>query len=479
MFEGFQGYKVSNPPGPPPFRRIATSGNSKQTTSEHRERKALSQGKMKRTSKAGERRSAAQMHALAAVRREIVLRDSSGGRKYLREYSQAFRKFDSVLSSERLSDRISSSKTLLIGDYHALPASQHYAATLIDQIAQQRPVVLCVEAVLSRDQAILDSWWRREISEQELRKRLRFDRDWGYPWEPLLELLSTARDHAEAIYGIDCMPRDDMRRIRSRDRHAAAKIREARGQHPDAVILVLFGESHMAPEHLPDLVKKALPWEPVLTVLQNVDALYWQAVGENAAAVSIGEDTVCVFNSSPLEKYESYRLCLERWNSDDQADFAPAVYNVIFSLARTLGFRLDSPHNGTQPKYLADSLPEVVTVDETEQSCGAAAFTRETLEKLQQNSCWYVAETNQFIIREFNMPQVAGQATRFLCSACRNLRPSSNTELENALMQFGLRLLCPEISQEQILSEEGEGLYKSYIAGRISRAAIRKLFLRG
>jgi len=38
------------------------------------------------------------MHALAAVRREIILRDSCGGRKYLREYTQAFRKYDSVLT---------------------------------------------------------------------------------------------------------------------------------------------------------------------------------------------------------------------------------------------------------------------------------------------------------------------------------------------------------------------------------------------
>ena len=57
---------------------------------------------MKRNSKATERRSAAQMHALAAVRREIVMRDSSGGRKYLREFTQAFRQYDKALSPEEV-----------------------------------------------------------------------------------------------------------------------------------------------------------------------------------------------------------------------------------------------------------------------------------------------------------------------------------------------------------------------------------------
>src|SRR5205807_10225580 len=97
-------------------------------------------------------------------------------------------------------------------------------------------------------------------------------------------------------------------------------------RHPGAAIIVLFGESHMAPEHLPALVTDALPEQTVLTVLQNVDALYWHALEQQAMAVSIEENAVCVFNSSPLEKYESYRLCLERWNApvDDLQDFAPA-----------------------------------------------------------------------------------------------------------------------------------------------------------
>ncbi len=279
------------------------------------------------------RRTAAQMHALAAVRREIGSGDSANGRKYLREFTRAFQRYDAVLSTQQLNEKITAADILLIGDYHALPASQRFAAKLVETGAQHCPVVLGLEAVLSRDQKILDAWWRREIPEDELRQRLRFDREWGYQWPPFYELLITAREHAEGIYGLDCMPREDLRRIRSRDRHAAAKTCEMREQHPNAAILVLFGESHMAPQHLPSVLQELLPAQSIVTVLQNVDALYWQAVGEEAAAVSIGDDAVCVFNSSPLEKYESYRLCFERWNAaaDDLPDFAPAVYNLILS----------------------------------------------------------------------------------------------------------------------------------------------------
>src|SRR5207248_5011736 len=137
---------------------------------------------MKRSGKSGERQSAAPVLALAAVRREIASRDTSGQRKYLREYTQSYRRYERTLTAQELEQQIEASGIILVGDYHALAASQRYAASLVEQIASKRPVVLCVEAVLSRDQAILDSWWRRELGEEELRKRLRFDREWGYEW---------------------------------------------------------------------------------------------------------------------------------------------------------------------------------------------------------------------------------------------------------------------------------------------------------
>ena len=374
---------------------------------------------------------------------------------------------------------------MLIGDYHALAASQRFAAELLEKRAQGLPVVLAVEAVLARDQRILDGWWRREISEDELRRRLRFDREWGYHWEPLYELLSAARDHAEAVYGLDCLPRHDWRKIGSRDRHAAAKIGEIKERHPGAAIFVLFGESHMAPQHLPRLVRDVLPDENFLTVLQNVDSLYWEAVEERAPAVSLGADTVCVFNSSPLEKYESYRLCLERWNesADEPPDFAPAVYNLIASLAQCLGFRLDSPHNGTQPRFLSDSLPEVVCVtDEAELSAESTAL-------LEQNGCVYLPQSNTFLIREFRMASVAHEATRFLHFACRGMTETCAQAkvIEDALAHFGSRLLSPSLditsgshhhpSDGESAQGLGESLYQAYLSGQITTSALRRMFL--
>jgi hypothetical protein len=425
------------------------------------------------------RQTAAQMHALAAVRRDMRHRDSAHGRKYVREFNEAFRTYDSVLSPEELDARVASATAILVGDYHALPASQRFATELTEKVGQNRRIVLGIEAVLSRDQAVLDAWWRREASETELRQKLRFDHEWGYEWAPFYELLLSARDHAEAIYALDCQPRNDLRRIRTRDRHAAAKIAQIRQQHPEAVIVVLFGESHLAPQHLPRQLRLALPGEHVLSVLQNVDALYWQVVSDHsgAAAVAVDDNAVCVFNSTPLEKYESYRICFDRWNTatDDAPDFTPAIYNLIFSLARALGFRLDSPRNGMQPKFLCESLPEVVALEDDALS-GLAA---EDALQLENGGCVYVVATNTFFVREFKVVHAARESARFLYHACQGFKVFPHArEMEAALASFGASLLCPAVGNgDSGTCGAGQRLYQSYVAGQLGRAAIRRLFL--
>src|ERR1700728_3102626 len=371
------------------------------------------------------RRSAAERHALAGVEREIRAQDSHGRRKYLREFTQAFGHYESLLDREQFHNALRAADVVLVGDYHALAASQRYAASLLEQraLAGDRPVVLGLETIFSRDQHILEEWWRREIDEAELRQRIRFDLDWGYDWTPFYELLVAARDHGESIYGLDCMPRESLRKIGARDRHAAAKIAEIRQRHPNAVIFVLFGESHLAPGHLPRVLQKALPGAKVLTVLQNIDALYWRAAGEpvdKVEAVRVQEDVLCVFNATPLEKYESYRLFLDQWSRCETGpDFAPTIYNLIDSLASFLEINRYSPHNSTQPKFLVDLLPEAhgnsseAVLRRLLSRKGIGGEPLESmLANVEEHGSAYLPQVNAFCVREFKMMHAAEDAAR-------------------------------------------------------------------
>lgn len=488
------------------------------------------------------RRSAAQLHALAGVEREIRAQDSNSRRKYLRDFNRSFRTYESVLTAEEVQISLRSADVVLIGDYHALAASQRSAASLLEHRAfvGDRPVILGVETIFARDQHILDEWWRREIDETELRQRIRFDLDWGYDWDPFYDLLVSARDNAEALYGLDCMPREDLRKIGARDRHAALKIAEIRQRHPNAVVCVLFGESHMAPAHLPRAVRKENPEAKVVTVLQNVDSLYWRAAGERAdkvEAVRVKEDVFCVFNATPLEKYESYRLFLDQWSRcDDSPDYAPTIYNLIDSLANFLEINRYSPHNSTQPKFLVDMLPEVYGGSQAA-TLGRLLLRRgvsedelkSLLAKVEECGGSYIPQVNAFYVREFQMMHAAEDATRFLHQACRGLphrvnghaivesvTPDEQREadrfytcvLEHTIADFGARVLYPsrpapegenlplkravieKLAQMALRSESdfdaitrdlgariGSQIYEAYLAGKVAPSGLRRLFL--
>jgi uncharacterized iron-regulated protein len=417
------------------------------------------------------RRSAGQLHALVSVEREIRANDPAVGRKYLRDFRDAYRSYQRVLAAPEVSEQIAHSDIVLVGDYHALPNSQRYLASLLQNMALcQRPIVLGVETIFARDQHIVEEWVQGEIEETELRQRIRFELDWGYDWTPFYELLSAAREHGAAIYGLDCMPREDLRKIGARDRHAVDKIVEIHLRHPGALVLVLFGESHLAPKHMPALLRDRLPKPRMLTLLQNVDRLYWRAAGETSdrvEAVQVSDGVLCVFNATPLEKYENYRLCLDRWGRDDHSapDLGPTVYNLIDGLVSFLGINRYSPHNTTQPRLLVDAMPEVYSRSSDAllrrlllRKGFTTAQRRAMLRRVSERGSAYLAPLNAVYIRQFRMMFSAEDATRFLHHACRGLprrvngkRPTPlapgddfyRTVFEHALAFFGSRVLYP------------------------------------
>src|ERR1700688_1913690 len=229
------------------------------------------------------------------------------------------------------------------------------------------------------------------------------------------------------------MPREDLRKIGSRAPHPADKVADLRRRHPEALVLVLFGESHLAPQHIPELLQQHLPTERMLTILLNVDALYWRAAGEDrdhVEAVEVRDNVLCVFNATPLEKYENYRLYLDRWGRNDHSapDLGPTLYNLIDGMVRFLGINQYSPHNTTQPRLLVDLMPEVYSRSSDallRRLLLRKGFTpedrRSLFRQVRDRGSVYLAPINTVYVRKFSMTSSAEDATRFLHQACRGL----------------------------------------------------------
>jgi hypothetical protein len=414
------------------------------------------------------RRTAAQQLALLQVKREIRATDPHGRLKYVRDFSEAFRDYRRTLSAADLKQYYASANILLVGDYHALAASQEFAAGLIAQMAQDgSPLVLALEMVFSRDQYVLDEWLRSEINDDELRAGIRYDDQWGYEWEPVLRVMRQAKKYGCHIYGIDLKPRGNMRRIGARDRHAAAQIAQIRRAHPGARVLTVFGEAHLAPNHLPHWLRALRPQDNVLTVLQNVDELYWKAAGkltDSINAVQVAGDVVCVFNSTPLEKYESYRIYIGKWRTQpSEPDLAPTFYNLVDSFLRSMGLEQYSPAAGSHASALTEDYPEVYAARgrrEFEKLLAKkaipAAERRPVLDRLRHQGCVYSSKHHLFLVKRFQIAQAAEEAVRFVQSECRDgacargpWKGSSHQDqfyfdvMDRAFITFGARVLLP------------------------------------
>ena len=445
------------------------------------------------TSIRAQRRTAAQQLALLQVKREISATDPHGRLKYVRDFSEAFRDYRRTLRADELRAHYAKADVLLLGDYHALAASQEFAASLLStliQAADRRPVVLALEMVFSRDQYVLDEWLRGELSEDELRAGLHYDDDWGYDWEPFAQLLRHARRFGCPVYGIDLKPRGNMRRIAARDRHAAAQIAMIRRAHPGAQVLTLFGEAHLAPNHLPQWLRSLRPRDRILTVLQNVDELYWRAAGDlndSVNAVQVADDVLCVFNATPLEKYESYRIYIGKWRTaPGEPDLAPTFYNLVDTFLRSMGLEQYSPAAGSHASALADDYPEVhlrADVREFDRMLARkqipATERKPLLARLRRQGCVYSPRHNLLLVKRFQLATAAEEAVRFVQAECRGPAcsngpwPGSSHQdqfyfdvIDRAFITFGAQLLLPHYRAAEHSDFRHPGALESHIGNR-------------
>ncbi|HET9480328.1 MAG TPA: ChaN family lipoprotein, partial [Candidatus Polarisedimenticolia bacterium] len=356
-------------------------------------------------------------------------------------------------------------------------SSQAFAARLLREVASRsRQVILAVEMVYGRNQRVLDRWMAGDIGDDEFKRRIRYDLEWGYDWNGFRQLFDAARDYGLKVFGIDCPPRNGLRYIRRRDRYAAARITDIFCKNPYAKVVAVIGESHLASTHLPAEVRRQLAANNLekrsIRVLQNIEEIYWQLVREGSEhrdVVDLGRSTFCVFNASPIAKYESYRQTIHRWKSeqadDDHLDLTPTIHNMIDTILRFLAidkYRHRMRGEGACIEVLVDYYPEVYSRLDASTLRGILAgngFSREQIAQIRRQiarkgSC-YIPRINSVFIGQFSLVHGGEEAAHFVNLALRGEvfnedekslpRPDLfySSVLEEALGFFGSKLIDP------------------------------------
>ena len=394
-------------------------------------------------------------------------------------------------------------------------------------------MVLGVETIFARDQHILDEWWRREIDEDELRERIRFDLDWGYDWQPFYELLVTAASTARPFTAlIACRAKTCARSARATGMPRTRLLRSGNGI-PSRDRGAVRRVASCAAASAATSARQQLPAGESVTVLQNVDALYWRRRAKTASRWSAVQVTTTWFASSIPRRWKNTKTIVCTWRAGRMRnprcpDLTPTIYNLIDSLLRFLRHQsllLAQWHSAEiSGRPAARSLRREFRV-----RLAASVFEikREgtgrsgAANRVEERGSVYLPQVNAFYVHDFQMMYAAEEAARFLHHACRGLPqygmvgrvPTLDRDdefyvraMEDALAYFGSRVLHParpndegeldELSTavcksflksalrgefeevaERLGYRLGSALYADYLAGKLSRGEIRKLML--
>lgn len=115
-------------------------------------------------------------------------------------------------------------------------------------------------------------------------------------------------------------------------------------------MIVLAGDYHAAQPHLPKKVEEFSDEGNCVIVYQNSSTLYWDMrikTGKCASAVQLSDNEYCVFNTSPLVKYQSALDSVYQ----DYAKFSPE--EKVLKIIATIHHLLQS--SDSDAKKLIDS----------------------------------------------------------------------------------------------------------------------------
>lgn len=342
--------------------------------------------------------------------------------RYQRNYMREFARYQAVSTYAELFAEVLASDLVFVGDYHTLRQSQEVAVRLIERAAADpRPLVVGLEMIHDEHQPHVDAYLRGDVDESQFRARVQYTQTWNFDWNNYRPLFDLARQRGACIVGINHAAPDGRGRLQARDARMAESVVRIVEAHPDARVMVLIGDLHLASDHLPRAVDELLAARALtrkrLVVHQNSDALYWHLAGSRAArdarVVRLGQGRYCVMEVPPFVKLQSYLSWEQSVEDADQDTFVEPI--VLQTLVQRLADFLDLPRLPVQCDVFTNLDEAFFARLESSERVDPRMVREAHLLAFANRGC-YVPATESVYLPYFSMNHATEQAMHVLCA---------------------------------------------------------------
>jgi hypothetical protein len=161
-----------------------------------------------------------------------------------------------ISSKSEVMAEVESADLVYGGDFHAHGPAQRTHFKILRHLAPERPVVLALECFDFRTQKSIDLFLAGRLDLEKLKKRVKWDEQWGFPFENYKSLIELARRRGWRIQALG-LPADltaGAGGLDRQDQMTAKLIKKTMINSPNALIYILIGELHLT--HLPEKVRR-------------------------------------------------------------------------------------------------------------------------------------------------------------------------------------------------------------------------------
>lgn len=279
-------------------------------------------------------------------------------RRYAKNLDREWRGTWRESSVADLSLALQRARVVLSGDFHAYAQSQRSHLRILRDLISDRPVVLALECFSIHDGPAIQAYLAGRMTESRFLEKIKWHKNWGFPWEHYRPLMELARDRGFQVSGLSS-PR--LTNLKQRDRQMAKWIERLSVARPEALIYVVVGEWHLAATHLPGPLARRFGEDELVVMFQDIEPLYFRmARSKKSAATDVfrrANNRFCVMVSPPWMKWQSYLMYLEHaydrdLDEDLAIDYSDHVASLVEVLSRDIRVRV---HNSSLQVFCPSS----------------------------------------------------------------------------------------------------------------------------